>query len=31
MDHVILYKDLFQSLLDYRKIVLLLFLSENDF
>ena len=30
MDHVNYFKDLFESIPDYRKIVLLLFLFKND-
>ena len=30
MDHVIYFKDLFESIPDYRKIEILMFLSEKD-
>ena len=30
MDHVIYFKDFFESIPDYRKIVLLMFLIKND-
>ena len=30
MDHVKYFKDLFEFIPDYRKIVLLMFLNEND-
>ena len=29
MDHVNFFKDLFESISDYRKIVLLIFLNQN--
>ena len=30
MDHVLYFKDLFESIPDYRKKVILMFLSEKD-
>ena len=30
MDHVIHFRDLFESIQDYRKIVLIIFLFQND-
>ena len=30
MDHITFFKDLFESILGYRKLLLLMFLIEND-